>query len=281
MVRRWRQALHEIGPEIFSDQRDPMSRRKALGYEPGESPDDLKKLIGELTMQNDILKKSERHCWANEQAAQNGGGAHTACAPRSPINKSPLARVLGIARSSLYLQLKRPKQDKALAVRIEAAHEKDDTMGYRKLAALLGTGKNRIRRVMHTYGIAAQSLREARMSTEASQPRLCRSQLREEAFEWVGNEVVFSDILEVKRADGTRVRGCFALRHRTRQVLLIAFDYHTRADLVTDTTPTMAFEVPGSIWQSEEAQTIWGGPDPLLALAKRLCALHELGWHAH
>src|SRR5438876_12124736 len=73
-----------------------------------------------------------------------------------------------------------------------------------------GTGKNRVRRVMHKYGIAARSLREARMSTEASQPRLCRSQLREEAFEWVGNEVVFSDILEVKLADGTRVRGCFA-----------------------------------------------------------------------
>ena len=33
MVSRWRQALHEIGPEIFSDQRDPMSRRKALGAE--------------------------------------------------------------------------------------------------------------------------------------------------------------------------------------------------------------------------------------------------------
>ena len=64
MVSRWRQALHEIVPEIFSDQRDPKSRRKALGYDPGESPDDLKKLIGELTVQNDILKKSERHCWA-------------------------------------------------------------------------------------------------------------------------------------------------------------------------------------------------------------------------
>jgi hypothetical protein len=58
MVSRWRQALHEIVPEIFSDQRDSMSRRKALGYDPGESPDDLKKLIGELTVQNDILKKS-------------------------------------------------------------------------------------------------------------------------------------------------------------------------------------------------------------------------------
>jgi transposase-like protein len=58
MVSRWRQAFQQKGPEIFSDQRDPMSRRKALGYEPGEAPDDLKKLIGELTVQNDILKKS-------------------------------------------------------------------------------------------------------------------------------------------------------------------------------------------------------------------------------
>jgi putative transposase len=98
--------------------------------------------------------------------------ARTLCASDSPINKSQLARVLGIARSSLYVQCKRPKADKELAVRIEAAHEKDDTMGHRKLAALLGTGKNRIRRVMHTYGIAARRKREARMSTEASQPRL-------------------------------------------------------------------------------------------------------------
>jgi len=57
MVSRWRQALHEIGPEIFRDQRNPASRSKAQDYEPEESPDDLKKLIGELTVQNDILKK--------------------------------------------------------------------------------------------------------------------------------------------------------------------------------------------------------------------------------
>jgi hypothetical protein len=60
--------------------------------------------------------------------------ARTLCASDSPINKSQLAKVLGIARSSLYVQCKRPRADKALAVRIEAAHEKDDTMGHRKLA---------------------------------------------------------------------------------------------------------------------------------------------------
>src|SRR5437762_5996687 len=58
VVSRWRQAFQEHGSEIFADQRDPRSRSKAQGYEPGESPDDLKRLIGELTVQNEILKKS-------------------------------------------------------------------------------------------------------------------------------------------------------------------------------------------------------------------------------
>jgi transposase InsO family protein len=124
---------------------------------------------------------------------------------------------------------------------------------------------------MHTYGITAQSLRKKYVYPgEATE--IVPNTLREEAFEWVRNEVVF-DILEVKRADGTGVRGCFALCHRTRQVLLIAFDNHMRADLVTDAIETMAFEVPDSIWQSEEAQTLWGGPDPLLALAQRRMSL--------
>jgi transposase len=58
MLSRWRQAFQQQGPEIFSEQRDPTSRSKAQREEPGESPEDLKKLIGELTGQNDSLKKS-------------------------------------------------------------------------------------------------------------------------------------------------------------------------------------------------------------------------------
>ena len=100
--------------------------------------------------------------------------ARTLCASNSPSNKSRLAKALGIARSSLYVQCKRPRAEKALAVRIEAAHEKDETMGQRKLAALWGTGKKRIRRVMHTYGMAARRKREARLSPPAKQPRLRR-----------------------------------------------------------------------------------------------------------
>src|SRR5215469_4291771 len=43
--------------------------------------------------------------------------AHTLCASGSPMNKSQLARVLGIARSSLYIQFRRPKPDKSQVVK--------------------------------------------------------------------------------------------------------------------------------------------------------------------
>lgn len=36
----------------------PKTRAQAQGYAPGESPDELKKLIGDLAVQNELLKKS-------------------------------------------------------------------------------------------------------------------------------------------------------------------------------------------------------------------------------
>lgn len=58
VIHRWRKEFQEHGPSIFADKRDPQTHRQAQGFAPGESPEDLKKLIGELTVQNDILKKS-------------------------------------------------------------------------------------------------------------------------------------------------------------------------------------------------------------------------------
>src|SRR5437762_2225939 len=86
--------------------------------------------------------------------------ARTLCASEKPPNKSQLAKLLGIDRSSLYLKLKRPKLEKALAVQIEHWQEQDDTLGYRKLAVLLKTGKDRVKRVIRTYGLAARRKRK-------------------------------------------------------------------------------------------------------------------------
>lgn len=143
--------------------------------------------------------------------------------------------------------------DKALAVRIEAQHERDETMGHRKLAVLLHTGKNRVKRVMHKYGIAARRKRK-KYVYPGKAAQIAPNLLREEELDWNSTDVIFSDIFEVRLADRSRVRGCFALRHRTRHVLGIAFDYHMRADLVTDAIETMTFEGPGCIFHSDQGK---------------------------
>jgi transposase len=58
VIHRWRKEFQEHGPGIFVDKRDRQANRQAQGYAPGESPDELKQLIGELTVQNEVLKKS-------------------------------------------------------------------------------------------------------------------------------------------------------------------------------------------------------------------------------
>ncbi|MBO0795293.1 MAG: transposase [Ktedonobacteraceae bacterium] len=182
--------------------------------------------------------------------------ARQICASDSPINKSQLARTLGIARSSLYVQPKREKLDKKLAVCIEHLHEQDDTMGHRKLAVLLGTGKNRVKRVMHKYGITARRKRKKYVYPGKANQVAPNLLLKPEEIE--GKEMVFSDILEVRLGDRSKVRGCFALHKGTRAILGMAFDYHMRADLVTDAIQTMTFQAPGAVFHSEEAQTVRG-----------------------
>ena len=59
MIHRWRQEFQARAADIFLDKRNPRQKAQAAGYAPGESPDDLKKIIGELTVQNEILKKAQ------------------------------------------------------------------------------------------------------------------------------------------------------------------------------------------------------------------------------
>jgi transposase-like protein len=56
-LTRWRQEFQEKAPGMFTDKRNPAQKALSQGYELGEAPDDLKKIIGELTVQNEILKK--------------------------------------------------------------------------------------------------------------------------------------------------------------------------------------------------------------------------------
>jgi transposase len=58
MIHRWRKEFQDHAASVFPDKRDPKQKAASQGYAPGESPDDLKKIIGELTVQNEILKKA-------------------------------------------------------------------------------------------------------------------------------------------------------------------------------------------------------------------------------
>lgn len=56
-INNWRKEFKKGGSNIFLDKRNPRGRAISQGFKPGESPDDLKRIIGDLTIQNEILKK--------------------------------------------------------------------------------------------------------------------------------------------------------------------------------------------------------------------------------
>jgi putative transposase len=188
------------------------------------------------------------------------------CHPNGPYPKKQVAQALDLARGSLYLERKQAQKDKQVVVAIEAWHEKDDTMGHRKLGALLHMGKNRVKRVMKKYEITARRKRKKYVSpgkTSSTVPNLLRestsqseqaeSQNREDQLTLASlAEIFFSDIFEVQLADHTKVRGCFALWKQTRHILAIAFENHMRADLVVSTIDLIEQVIPGTIFHSDQ-----------------------------
>jgi transposase-like protein len=60
-LHRWRDDFKNnqasIAESAFGDKRSPKTKAKLAGFAPGQSPDELKKIIGEQTVQIEILKK--------------------------------------------------------------------------------------------------------------------------------------------------------------------------------------------------------------------------------
>lgn len=207
--------------------------------------------------------------------------ANQLCRPNGPYPKNQVAFALDLARGSLYIQRKQAKKDKQVAVAIEAWHEKDDTMGHRKLGKLLHMGKNRVKRVMKKYDLTARRKRKKYVypgKAKSTVPNLLREaekladhseQVIEDSQEIQGlREVMFSDIFEIQLADHTKVRGCFALWKRTRHILAIAFEYHMRAELVVATIDLVNVVVPGTIFHSDQGSQ-YGAEVTQAALLKK------------
>jgi transposase len=54
VMSRWRQEFQQNSPAAFEGK----SKQREQEPAPGESPEELKQIIGELTVQNELLKKS-------------------------------------------------------------------------------------------------------------------------------------------------------------------------------------------------------------------------------
>lgn len=168
-------------------------------------------------------------------------------------------RSLGIARSTFYKPSLLEKKDKELAVDIEKIHEEeDDTLGHRKLAALLHTGKNRVKRVMKKYGLRAR--KRSKKYHYPGKSEIIFDNLANDVLVKLSEiNIVFSDIFEFKLVDGSRIRGCFALKKSTRQILSLVFDYSMRADLVVTTIRRIDTIDPESIWHTDQGKQFGAG----------------------
>lgn len=59
VIHRWRDEFRNRAVDVFVDKRSPKQKAILNGFDPGESPDELKKIIGNLTVQLEIVKKAQ------------------------------------------------------------------------------------------------------------------------------------------------------------------------------------------------------------------------------
>jgi transposase InsO family protein len=166
--------------------------------------------------------------------------------------KSKVAAALGFSRGLYYHKSKLSVKDKKLANELESYYKIDDTLGHRKLGVLLCTGKNRVKRVMKKYGIEARKPSKKYVypgKTDVIHPNLANEPNIKLLF-----DLIFSDIFELQLSDGSRVRGCFALLKKTRQILSLVFDYGMAADLVVAAIRHIDFMDADIIFHSDQGK---------------------------
>ena len=178
-----------------------------------------------------------------------------------------------MSRGSLYYQSKLEWKDKKVAVEIERIHdEEDDTLGHKKLAPLLKTGKNRVKRIMRKYGLSARRRSKKyvyRGKSDTVQPNLANQDVYRESLE---HGIVYSDIFEFRLADGCILRGCFALLKQTRQILSLVFDYSMKATLVQAAIHKATFPDDVVIWHSDQGKQFGAADTIALIIEKGLRA---------
>ena len=169
------------------------------------------------------------------------------------LSKKVISETLDFSRNQFYYKSKLEIKDKKTALKIEKQYEDDDTMGSRKLGNLLKCNRKKMQRIMKKYGISAR--RKKKKYQYAGKADKVFNNLANDPKIKKTREIIFSDIFEIKLADKTKVRGCFALRRKTRQLISMVFDYSMKADLVVDTLQRIdCMELEDVIWHSDQGK---------------------------
>lgn len=168
------------------------------------------------------------------------------------LSRSLLARTLGFSRHSYYYKPKLPEKDHIVAEHIRRIYkDDDDTLGAKKLAKQLSRegvvgGKpvnhKRVARVMGTQEISSRPRKpKYRYPGKTAEPftnltrAMSKYEIKLHPITERAPEVLRSDILEGRLADGSKVYVTFAWREITAQVLSLVIDWRMKADLVAAT----------------------------------------------
>ena len=145
--------------------------------------------------------------------------------------KRLLAKAFNLSRSGLYYQPTKPQADLELYNRITDLHVTDDTLGSRKLAAMLAKSRVTVSRVMLKYGIEPRRKKPAYKYPGKADDVVANKLLNATDLD-PATEVLFSDILQFRLADRTWVYACFVIRKMTRQIIAFAYSWSMEASLV-------------------------------------------------
>jgi len=159
-----------------------------------------------------------------------------------------------------YYEFKVDKKDREIAQKIEEIYQdKDDTLGSRLLAKMLGLSRKTIIRVMQKYGISARTSKKAYKYAGKADQTFENFFLQEKikTTDLDKYEIIFSDIFEFRLADRSKVYCCFALRKKTRQIISFVYSYSRPAQLVTNTITQMYNISHTNLFNLKDTKAIW------------------------
>jgi transposase InsO family protein len=180
---------------------------------------------------------------------------------------------LDFSRHSFYYQPKLPQKDRIVAEHIRRIYrEDDDTLGAKKLAKQMSQegvvdGKSvnhkRVARVMGTQEICSRPKKaKYHYPGKTAEPftnltrAMTKYEIKLHPVAERAPEVLRSDILEGRLADGSKVYVTFAWRETTAQVLSLVIDWRMKADLIVATLSRipeqMKHYLKNVIWHTDQ-----------------------------